>query len=157
MLEIYDGILMLTTNRVGAFDDAFISRVHVQLHYPALEDADRKKIWRNFINKLQQERGSKIRITRDAKDYLLEGKQVQELQLNGREIRNIFQTAVGLAEYEHDVDDEGLIMLKEDHLAQVAEMSGEFKNYLNKLHMKDESGRAAQSRLRLDNIERGRD
>lgn len=88
VLEIYDGILMLTTNRVGAFDDAFISRVHIQLHYPALGDTERKKIWINFMDKLEKERGKQIRIKRDAKDYLLEGKQVRDLKLNGREIRN---------------------------------------------------------------------
>jgi hypothetical protein len=37
-LEFYDGILFLTTNRVGSFDDAFISRIHVQLYYPDFDD-----------------------------------------------------------------------------------------------------------------------
>ena len=31
MLEYYKGLLFLTTNRVGAFDEAFKSRVHISL------------------------------------------------------------------------------------------------------------------------------
>lgn len=31
MLEYYKGLLFLTTNRVGAFDEAFKSRVHITL------------------------------------------------------------------------------------------------------------------------------
>jgi hypothetical protein len=30
-LELYEGVLFLTTNRVGSFDDAFISRIQVKL------------------------------------------------------------------------------------------------------------------------------
>ena len=31
MLEYYKGLLFLTTNRVGSFDEAFKSRVHISL------------------------------------------------------------------------------------------------------------------------------
>jgi SpoVK/Ycf46/Vps4 family AAA+-type ATPase len=31
MLEYYKGLLFLTTNRVGTFDEAFTSRVHISL------------------------------------------------------------------------------------------------------------------------------
>lgn len=36
-LEYYAGILFLTTNRVALFDDAFKSRIHMSLYYPALD------------------------------------------------------------------------------------------------------------------------
>jgi SpoVK/Ycf46/Vps4 family AAA+-type ATPase len=36
-LEYYDGILILTSNRVGTFDEAFKSRIQVALHYPNLD------------------------------------------------------------------------------------------------------------------------
>lgn len=86
-MEIYDGILFLTTNRVGVFDDAFISRIHVKLFYPKLTEVDRKRIWNNFLRKLRDERGETMRIMDDAEDYI-ESKRIMALQLNGREIRN---------------------------------------------------------------------
>ncbi|KAL3298182.1 P-loop containing nucleoside triphosphate hydrolase protein [Colletotrichum asianum] len=69
-LEYYDGILFLTTNRVGSFDDAFISRIHIQLYYPDFSDEERQKVWKTFINKLVRERGETIRLTIDAKEYI---------------------------------------------------------------------------------------
>jgi DNA-directed RNA polymerase subunit E'/Rpb7 len=86
-LEFYDGILFLTTNRVGSFDDAFLSRIHVQLYYPEFEENDRRKVWQTFINKLVQERGDSIRLNIDAKEYL-DAKELKSVKWNGREIRN---------------------------------------------------------------------
>lgn len=86
-LEFYDGILFLTTNRVGSFDDAFISRIHVQLYYPDFDDESRRKVWKTFIEKLQRERGDYIRLNIDAKEYL-DGKELKAVRWNGREIRN---------------------------------------------------------------------
>lgn len=86
-LEFYDGILFLTTNRVGAFDDAFISRIHFQLRYPDFNDESRRKVWQTFIDKLQRERGDYIRLNIDAKEYL-DGKELKAVEWNGREIRN---------------------------------------------------------------------
>ncbi|KAK1990492.1 P-loop containing nucleoside triphosphate hydrolase protein, partial [Colletotrichum falcatum] len=69
-LEFYDGILVLTTNRVGSFDDAFISRIHVQLYYPDFTDDERQRAWKTFIDKLGRERGDAMRMTIDAKEYI---------------------------------------------------------------------------------------
>ncbi|KAF3801312.1 hypothetical protein GCG54_00005468 [Colletotrichum gloeosporioides] len=151
-LEFYDGILFLTTNRVGSFDDAFISRIHIQLYYPDFSDDERQKIWKNFIDKLARERGETIRLTIDAKEYI-ESMRKQGLNWNGREIRNAFQTAVALAEYEADKDSEGRIMVKDDHLRAVVDLSKDFKHYLNDLHKRDEGKRAEQRSERLDSFE----
>lgn len=128
-------MLFLTTNRVGAFDDAFVSRIHVKLYYPALKDDDRQKIWQAFINKLTRERRKDIRVTMGAKEFI-RGPAVKALNLNGREIRNAFQTAVALAEYEQIRDEEGAICIEEQHVRQVAEMTREFQEYLDALHRK---------------------
>lgn len=45
VLEYYQGILFLTTNRVGAFDEAFKSRIHISLYYPELAKPQSLKIW----------------------------------------------------------------------------------------------------------------
>ncbi|KAK7697667.1 hypothetical protein SLS64_013297 [Diaporthe eres] len=46
-LEYYDGILILTSNRVGTFDEAFKSRIQVAIHYESLTKKSRRAIWRN--------------------------------------------------------------------------------------------------------------
>ncbi|KAF5500539.1 Lon protease [Colletotrichum siamense] len=151
-LEFYDGILFLTTNRVGSFDDAFISRIHIQLYYPDFSDDERQRVWRTFIDKLGRERGETIRLTMDAKEYI-ESTRMQALKWNGREIRNAFQTAVALAEYEADKDSEGRIKVKDDHLKAVVDLSKDFKSYLKDLHRKDEGKRAEHRHERLDSFE----
>lgn len=88
-LEYYKGILFLTTNRVGTFDDAFISRIHVALHYRDLTDADREKIWNNNFERLENEkRPKRIKIPISTKEYATESKEMMEIKWNGREIRN---------------------------------------------------------------------
>lgn len=53
VLEYYEGILILTTNRVGTFDEAFKSRILLSLHYEKLSKGQRRKIWRGFVNHLE--------------------------------------------------------------------------------------------------------
>ncbi|KAK4222444.1 hypothetical protein QBC38DRAFT_375086, partial [Podospora fimiseda] len=43
------GILVLTTNRKKDFDEAFKSRVHVKISYPALDEDAQAMIWRRLI------------------------------------------------------------------------------------------------------------
>jgi len=86
-LEYYRGILFLTTNRVGTFDEAFISRIHIQIHYPDFEDAERDQLWQNFFDKLEEEREATMRITQSAKDFI-QSQELRALKWNGREIRN---------------------------------------------------------------------
>ncbi|ROW17124.1 hypothetical protein VPNG_01370 [Cytospora leucostoma] len=148
-LEFYDGILFLTTNRVGAFDDAFISRIHIQLLYKDFTPEERKKVWMTFVHKLTRERGNYIRVSLTAKEYI-EGREVQGINWNGREIRNAFQTAVSLAEYEDERDAEGKILLTDEHLKSVVGLSKDFKSYLDELHKADESKRARKRFDRLD-------
>jgi hypothetical protein len=86
-LEHYDGILFLTTNRVGAFDDAFISRIHVKLYYEDFTSEERQKVWQTFMDKLARDRGDSLRLNIDAKEYL-RSSTVKAIKWNGREIRN---------------------------------------------------------------------
>ncbi|KAI1144801.1 hypothetical protein F4825DRAFT_467828 [Nemania diffusa] len=50
VLEYYDGILILTSNRVGTFDEAFKSRIQLALHYKNLSENQRSQIWSNFLS-----------------------------------------------------------------------------------------------------------
>ncbi|GAB7360033.1 hypothetical protein MBLNU230_g7556t1 [Neophaeotheca triangularis] len=49
VLEYYEGIMFLTTNRVETFDAAFQSRIHISLEYPELSAESRRTVWTNFL------------------------------------------------------------------------------------------------------------
>ncbi|KAK3489913.1 P-loop containing nucleoside triphosphate hydrolase protein [Neurospora crassa] len=144
-VEYYRGVLFLTTSRVGQFDDAFMSRIHVVIHYKSLTPQDRKKIWRQFFKKLSSER-TDFRITRRAQDYVLEDKDITSMPWNGREIRNAFQTAVALADFRfmqiEDKDENDVPTLDQEDFEEVCNVMIKFKDYLKDLHGKDEDERA---------------
>lgn len=172
-LEYYDGILFLTTNRVGSFDDAFISRIHVQLFYDDFQEDQRRQVWKTFVTKLSEDRGSYIRLNAEAKEYIY-SKEVCSTHWNGREIKNgkisfnlqddgcgpwklladfasiAFQTAVALAEYHGRKDEEGTILVTDADFRGVVGLAKDFRDYLQDLHKGDESKRAERSYSRLD-------
>lgn len=49
VLEYYEGIMFLTTNRVQTFDAAFQSRIHISIDYPQLSIESRRTVWENFL------------------------------------------------------------------------------------------------------------
>lgn len=56
VLEYFSGILFLTTNRVKAFDEAFKSRVHMQLYYSPLGWKQTKCIWETNMKRLKEKK-----------------------------------------------------------------------------------------------------
>jgi hypothetical protein len=84
ILEYYDGILILTSNRVGIFDEAFKSRIQVSLHYEDHTASARKAIWKNFINILES--SSANANIGELEDHLDE---LAQEEMNGRQIRNL--------------------------------------------------------------------
>lgn len=86
-LEYFNGILFLTTNRVGTFDEAFISRIDVPIYYGEFTPAQRIKVWETFFEKLELDRDSTMRILPSVRDYVASS-ELQNLKWNGREIRN---------------------------------------------------------------------
>ena len=95
-LEYYEGILILTTNRVGTFDEAFKSRIQLALQYDPLEEHQRKQIWRNFIERLRN-LGEEESI--DFDDIVLHMGDLAKYPMNGRQIRNSITTARQLAKF----------------------------------------------------------
>ena len=101
VIEYYEGILILTSNRVGTFDEAFKSRIQLAFHYEKLKLKDRRKIWENFIKRLEtlEEKGV------DFDDLYKHVNDLAKHELNGRQIRNAITTARQLALYEEkDLD-----------------------------------------------------
>jgi hypothetical protein len=90
-LDYFQGILFLTTNRVGSFDEAFMSRIHIHIGYDELDDKARSQIWATMFDKLQdyhENHGREIRYEWNAKEYIQNSEEVRKLAWNGREIRN---------------------------------------------------------------------
>jgi len=97
MLSAYHltGILILTSNRVGTFDEAFKSRIQLALHYENLNKPQRRKIWRNFISRLKDLGEEKINYD-DLYDHIDE---LSAHEMNGRQIHNAVTTGRQLAQY----------------------------------------------------------
>lgn len=91
MLEYFDGILFLTTNRIETMDIAFQSRIHIAIKYPALTPDFRRQIWAKFIDRLDKKEAE---AKRELKDHL---EDLQEWELNGRQIRNVLSIAESIA------------------------------------------------------------
>ncbi|KAI0436594.1 hypothetical protein F4803DRAFT_572222 [Xylaria telfairii] len=106
-LEYYDGILILTSNRVGTFDEGFRSRIQLAVHYPKLKQTERRRVWENFVNRLKDDPIASVDVdTRNLHSNLTE---LSEFDLNGREIRNAINVARPLAKSEErKVDFESL-------------------------------------------------
>lgn len=162
-LEYFQGILFLTTNRVGDFDEAFLSRIHVAIGYEPLDDAAREQIWSNLFRKLKEDHkhgGLDIHYEYGAKEYVRKSEEIKKLEWNGREIRNAFQSAVALALYDSRKARESGVSIedsipevKEAHLKEIAHMSTAFKNYITSTHqgVKD-SDMAYRLGIRDDNF-----
>jgi SpoVK/Ycf46/Vps4 family AAA+-type ATPase len=136
VLEYYEGILILTSNRVGTFDEAFKSRVQLAMHYPALDEKERWEIWRNFMNVLKDE-GESVHYEelKDKLDVLARHK------LNGRQIRNTINTARQLAKYRKE-------KLTFSHLDQAIDVTNEFEEYVVKTHGHDDEEWVRSQRTR---------
>ena len=88
MMEYYEGILFLTTNRVENLDAAFESRIHISMEYDELSVSSRRQVWLLFLT----EGGSKSHGF-SAADL----DELAEYKMNGREIKNVIKTAQLLA------------------------------------------------------------
>lgn len=93
VLEYYEGILFLTSNRVATFDDAFKSRIHVPLKYAELTPASRRAIWENFLGRKGADGDAEVHIDEDGYDRLA------RTPINGRQIKNVIRTAKSLAQF----------------------------------------------------------
>ncbi|KAI8666899.1 ATPase-AAA-core domain-containing protein [Fusarium sp. Ph1] len=86
MLEYFEGILFLTTNRQDQFDEAFQSRIHLTIKLPDLGPKERQGIWEalvHFNGKVTDETSWTPQM------FEILGK----LEVNGRLIKNLLRTA----------------------------------------------------------------
>jgi ATP-dependent Clp protease ATP-binding subunit ClpA len=103
VLEYYQGIMFLTTNQIAQFDIAIPSRIHVAVQYRSLVQAQMQAIFFGFLDRLDE--GNLIDDYGDIKEWLEEV--VYNQEFDGRQIRNIVTTALGLARAEAQGTSEG--------------------------------------------------
>ncbi|KAK4079966.1 hypothetical protein Trihar35433_1071 [Trichoderma harzianum] len=145
VLEYYAGILFLTTNRIGDFDEAFTSRIHISLYYPPLDKTSTREIFRlnlRIIKKRFEDKGRIINI--NEKDILKYAtaywKKHENMRWNGRQIRNACQTALAMAEFDAQTASGGgdahatQVELTHHHVQIVSDAYLEFMRYLKSIY-----------------------
>ncbi|KAI9660707.1 MAG: hypothetical protein M1821_010059 [Bathelium mastoideum] len=140
-LEYYTGVLFLTTNRVGTLDEAFKSRIHMSLLYPALDFYQTTAIWTKHLKYLMHHRPDLVVDETDIMDFakaqFMEQVNRHKIGWNGRQIRNALQTAIALADFESnelstDKSNPVRPVLKRESFQRVAKTAFEFDEYLKK-------------------------
>ncbi|KAI0117821.1 hypothetical protein GGR51DRAFT_268492 [Nemania sp. FL0031] len=160
ILEYYAGILFLTTNRLGDFDEAFASRIHISLHYPDLDQDSTRKVFELNLERIRKRRGDKVdiwqeEITRFINEYWANH---PNSHWNGRQIRNACQTALALAEFEamsnkhNPIGNTSVTELRRAHFETVAKAYVEFMKYVEDIHGIDATQRAWEQHLRVGRI-----
>lgn len=107
-LEYYQGILFLTTNRVGVIDEVFKSRIHVSLRYSKVKLKSTLEIWKSTLKRIERDNERQdIKVEFDQDELLEFAEENFEAHAttdgstwNGRQIRNAFQTAIALGQYD---------------------------------------------------------
>ncbi|RDA82879.1 hypothetical protein CP532_0395 [Ophiocordyceps camponoti-leonardi (nom. inval.)] len=166
VLEYYTGVLFLTTNRVGDFDEAFSSRIHMSLFYPELDWEKTKRVFELNLELIEDRcavKGRKLifdksSILNFAENHFKEHDRFG--RWNGRQIRNAFQTALALAEFEAmekqtslEVEMVNSVFLQLKHLKTVQEAYLDFAKYLGDIYGTEGDRRAPENRLRASEDE----
>jgi SpoVK/Ycf46/Vps4 family AAA+-type ATPase len=120
MLKSYNGIVILTTSRVGTFNEAIRSQIQLALHYPALNPYQRSMIWRNLIDQLVFSSDDL-----DISDLSEHAESLGNEDLNGRQIKNVLTNACRYARWKK-------VPLTCKHIKDVIEVSGRFGTFLEK-------------------------
>jgi hypothetical protein len=144
-LEYFTGILIFTTNRIGAFDEAIKSRIHLTLYFPQFDLEAVVKLWKNLLERLREQG----RIEFHSQEILSFAKRQYErngARWNGREIRNAIASAVALAQEDAKFSGDEKTVLEERHFEAIAKSSQTFSDYLREVRGED----SATAYLRTD-------
>ncbi|KAI9845158.1 MAG: hypothetical protein M1837_005043 [Sclerophora amabilis] len=118
VLEYYQGILILTTNRIRDFDVAVQSRIHLAVKYEDLSKEQQTEIFYTFLNQAR-DKGNVEGWDKICK-WVERTATSSAYKFNGRQIRNVVTSAMGLARA-------GERKLRDEDLAEIAIMTRDFK------------------------------
>ncbi|KAJ0415296.1 hypothetical protein BJY00DRAFT_304968 [Aspergillus carlsbadensis] len=93
VLKYYDGILIITTNRIRTFAEALMFRIQISLHYSNLKRSQMLQVWGNLLNRLKRLEELDINFD-DGECYISE---LADQEMNGREFRNAIPMSPQLA------------------------------------------------------------
>ncbi|KAF2181388.1 hypothetical protein K469DRAFT_740828 [Zopfia rhizophila CBS 207.26] len=146
-LEYFSGILILTTNRIGAFDEAIMSRLHLSLYYPTLGMNATRELW--YMNLRRLDHHPRLEVDKSGILEFLED-MYERHKWNGRQIRNMVDTAVAIAHEDAKRSNKETVLLSSRHLEVVLKSSREFSEYLSTVHGADEAERTRIAGRRMD-------
>ena len=97
-VEYFKGVLIMTTNRVKAFDPAILSRIHHAVDFEETSPDQETRIWRSWSNRLKELKlTTKNSATKIDKWIDSTMKSRKREVLSGREVRNVFNVAQALS------------------------------------------------------------
>ncbi|KAG8762421.1 hypothetical protein FRC11_009503 [Ceratobasidium sp. 423] len=146
VLEYHSGVLILTTNRIRAFDDAFLSRFSIALRYPDLDRDSRKVLWAKFLTMAGASvEGHKSKDTNSDEGIgtphtfsLDDIEKLSAWNLNGRVIKQSTRTAQALAVSAGEP-------LSMSHVETVLKVSDQFAEDWKELTLEDSNPRSGAS------------
>ena len=102
MLEYFNGVLILTTNSIDRFDDAFLSRFALVLQFDALDEASRRTLWDRVSIWHPHDEYTADKLVQFLRmiNFTCQGNDLDVLAkrpLNGRDIKHAIQTAQAIA------------------------------------------------------------
>ncbi|KAK7935965.1 hypothetical protein PG985_001460 [Apiospora marii] len=167
-IEYFNGILFLTTNRIGKLDQALGSRIHLILHYKRLGLSQSLEIFRLNIERLREAEDQQYRISGEKPVFVVESAIMKfaadhyhrflphgKGAWNGRQIRNAFLLATSLARDEAQrVGDPGFQpQLRYEHFAQVEKMTREYDLFRARVLGGDDARKARLNEERDDDFD----
>ncbi|KAE8356022.1 hypothetical protein BDV28DRAFT_127797 [Aspergillus coremiiformis] len=160
VMEYYTGILFLTTNRVEGLDEAFTSRIHLSLYYPALNLDKTVNVFKlnlELIRERFRKKGRVIKINEFDIGHFASKHFTSHsnARWNGRQIRNECRTALALAEFEAQGNShtavenpDAAVTLSVSHFETVRNAYINFTKYMDKLYRTKASTREQEEKLR---------
>lgn len=168
MLEYYNGILFLTTNRPGVLDEAVKSRVQLSLRYDHLDLAQTEKVFEFNLERLREIEDKKASVDPTYQKLHTRNKEILKFardhyekaalangvgRWNGRQIRNAFLIASSLAHYgdgDEEGEDDGDLQkqLGRTHFERVDRTTMLYDQYRKKIHNKDDDALAREKEHR---------
>lgn len=169
VLDYYDGVLFLTTNRAGVLDEAFISRIHSKILYQHLSLPQTIDIWKLNMERVRkidaelakfEKRGALLINEEELLDFAAylfnehSARGQKSGRWNGRQIRNAFQVARSLAYYEHSRDrPSGPPALTVRHFKTMHDITASFDQYRNSIRGANDAELALEAETRNDHFQ----
>jgi SpoVK/Ycf46/Vps4 family AAA+-type ATPase len=139
-LVYFSGTVILTTTRIGTFDEAILSRCQLVINLPSLDEASRKIIWRNLIEMAKEDEIVGSDQLGDMVNEIME-EASKGMRLNGMEIKNMVKMAKLLARSQDTP-------VAQRHFLAVIRNSRDFSKYLRDLN----GGREEEEIARRDRV-----